>query len=67
MGKMGRAVKIALLEMSSVPRAVDSSVLMLRNDEHEHLLSENYEVISRKFASIKSIALIMHERIKKIR
>ena len=52
---MGRAVKIDLLEISSVPRAVDSAVLMLRNDEHEHLLSENYEVISRKFASIKSI------------
>ena len=58
---MGRAVKIALLEISSVPRAVDSAILMLRNDENEHLLSENYEVISRKFANITSIALIMKE------
>ena len=36
---MGRAVKIALLEISSVPRAVDSAILMLWNDEK--LLSEN--------------------------
>ena len=56
---MGRAVKIAMLEISSVPRAVDTAILMLRNDEK--LLSENYEVISRKFASIKSIADILKQ------
>ena len=56
---MGRAVKIALLEISSVPRAVDSAILMLRNDKE--LLSENYEVISREFANIKSIDDILNE------
>lgn len=50
---MKRADKIAMLQISSVPRAIDSAIIMFQEDEE--LLSEQYEIISNKFIKIDSI------------